>query len=279
MTARRDSGIALFAAIWMVAILSVLAIGVSRESRTALSIAGNELDAARAEHAAEAGIARLRALLVASARGEALPDRAAEPLSDTAPPRLPDGSRGLRLDGHRYGWRFAGVDLALSITAERGKLDLIRGDEALLAALFAHLGIGDAREAQAVVAARRQDGRISRLIDVPRIRDLAALGHITGFTPGDIDRLAPFVTLDGGAAMPDPVTAPDRLWGLLPLADDERRLVHSLRIRPVDLSARDLPERFTLTVHATGPGGVTVVRRAMVELDPRHSDPVRIIRR
>ncbi|MCG8443910.1 MAG: hypothetical protein MI723_19075, partial [Caulobacterales bacterium] len=163
MSARagRDRGIALIAAVWWTLIVSMLALGVARETRTVVKIAANEVIAAETRAAAEAGITALTLALAAEARGRAAP--LSSPARSRAHPPLA-GDVPLALDGRPYSWAFQGAELTLSARAERGKYDLNTGDPALLRPLLAAADIADPERVAADILAERRRGRDGRSI-------------------------------------------------------------------------------------------------------------------
>lgn len=269
----------MFAAVWFAAIVTVFAVAVTRESRTATRIATHHLEAARAGAAADAGLVWLQAVLAAEAKGVRLPRGTA---SDVPNP-LPAG-RPVRLDGTRYGWRHEDVGVVLSAESEAGKLSLNGADPVVLGAVLARLLPRDAdRIVQAILTRRSgadRQGRISwRLGDTgfERIEDLAALPGMTAEAYG---ALAPHVTAHGTLRTPDAMTARPDLFRLLPLDDDGRRQITAARGADQSLAAwTGKPVLLTLRARARTPDGTVGAAAALVRINPAATAPVSVIRR
>ena len=116
---RRDGGVALVSVLWLLVLVSLLALNLSVGSRTELQLAGNLRLAAGARLAADAGVSwGLWSLMQADGAGW-----------------LADGSsRTLALDGYS-------VEVALF--DEQGKIDLNEGDPLLLQGLFQSVGLDE----------------------------------------------------------------------------------------------------------------------------------------
>ncbi|MEL6198078.1 MAG: hypothetical protein AAFT19_09535, partial [Pseudomonadota bacterium] len=149
---------ALFLSIWVSALVATIVIGVTRDTRSAALIAGNERSIAEAGTAAEAGIERLALSLLAEAVGERLVPSAAEAAMPRPRPgagRRPIGAQsaaaryealpvlgdepGVGLDGRRYRLSFGETLLILTAQAETGKVDLNRADPTVLTTLLTQL--------------------------------------------------------------------------------------------------------------------------------------------
>lgn len=283
-----ERGVALLIAIWLTLAVSVLAMGAARETRTTVRIAANEVAAAQARAAAEAGIERMALALAAQSRGLAAapPGQAAFGLSPSAAgaeapvfdPRAP-----LRLDGALYRWRFGEATVLLSAQAERGKLDLNAGDDALLAPLLAAIGApAPDRIAEEILAARGRDGRgggVSWRLDPRPFESVADAAHLPSVSSELFARLAPLVTVASGRVEPDPGVAPDPLYRALPLSEDERRRIDARRALAPAAWTLAAPEVFTLRARAETQGGAAVEASALVEIDPESDRPIRVIAR
>ncbi len=124
---RRQRGLALLTVLWMLIMLSALAIGLGATARTETHLARNLIDAARARHLAEAGVERgVMALLN----------------EREAPLLRPDGSRGLE-------FRLGGGLVRLAVIDECGKIDLNTGWGELLRGAVHVAGL-EGREADAL---------------------------------------------------------------------------------------------------------------------------------
>ena len=279
-TAYRERGIALFAAVWLALIISVLALGTTRETRAVANIAANEVEAAKARLAAESGVAWMALALAVEARGLSLPRDGASlrhgsvlrnggsvtavPLNATSSLRLDDRPR-----------------VYISAQAEAGRYDLNTGDPALLVPLLLRAGAANPQAvATDILVARARDGRTRGLSwrlapeEFERVSDLAKLGSIS--IPL-YQRLAPLVTTTSERADPDPLTAPDEIFRILPLDERERETIAAARVgmappwRPQD------SEAVTITARAEGGEGAAASVSALVLIDPNGARPVSLL--
>ncbi len=263
-----DSGVALFVAIWVLALVATIALVVTRDARTSALIAGNERRAVEARAAAEAGIERLALTLLAEAAGRrlrpsatetALPrpgDRASSSALESAAayatlPLLGSGP-AVALDGRRYRLSFGEAFLILSAQAEIGKVDLNRGDETVLRTLFQRLDPDEGPDAAGRVLARRArpaGSRVSpwrlRAEHFNQVSDLARLGIVSAPLYA---RLEPYLTVTGRNPLPDPVTAPPQVLASLALGRTAAEAVAAIRSAPP--RPRDWREGLILTLHA-----------------------------
>lgn len=273
----RDHGIALFAAVWIVLVITILAIGVTRETRTTARIAGNEIAQAKARATAQAGLTWLAAALVAQARGTPLPQPPQEGRPG-GPPRA-DTRRGIPLDGRPVLWRFNGTDVHLTVEAETGKLDLNRTDSTTLRSVLAGIAPGDVdRIATWIETKRRLDGRTTgvswRIEDrgINRISDLAGeLGEET------YRALAPFLTVHGTQA-PEPALATEGLFALLPLTEETRgRAEAARRGAPIDIQWPRRHATLSLSAEAIHRDGTRAMVRRLVRIMPGSDQPVLVL--
>ena len=274
---RRDRGIALFAVIWLGLLISAVAVGFTRDSRTALTIAQNETDALQARMAARSGIVWAGLLLGAQETGQPLQGGASVARSAGMAPL--DPARRLFVDGRPHVWRDGAATVTLRLVAEVGKIDLNRGDPDVMALLFHRLGIANAGlVADGVVALREEDGiqrGISWRLNDRGFRSLNDLSRIPSLSPSDIRRLRPFVTVHGERDAPDPRTAPARLFAALPLDDDARAAWAAERERPAP--RRDETLWVTITAHAELESGAAATEEALVRLSPTDRPAMRVI--
>ena len=146
--------------------------------------------------------------------------------------RMTRDDRRLRwmADGREYRWQSPalapGAEVAIRIVDEQGKVDLNMADAELLSSLLQVLG--SEREAAAAIAAAILDWRDVDALTQPsggaEDRDYAAAGRhygaadapfdsiaeleqVLGMTPALYARLAPYVTVHSGRAIPDPAFA------------------------------------------------------------------------
>lgn len=213
MSARadRERGIALIAALWVLALLAALLVGFAGTTRTETVLTRNLLDQARARHLADGAI-QLAAL------------------------RLREGAAAgrLRIDGAPFEVNVDGFPVRVSILDEGGRIDLNAAPEELLLALFLAAG-APASEARAlarnVIAWREEegvDGTLARAYaargeaGAPRGRPFAHAGelaHVLGMRPELLGRVRPLVTVLNGQDGVDPASAPAEVLASLPGLD------------------------------------------------------------
>jgi general secretion pathway protein K len=194
MRDRSEEGIALIAVLWMLTLLSIIAAALSLETRSSTRIARNMADNAAARAAAYAGI-----------------QRAVLDLEDST--GAPTDARKFRADGTVYAWRFANSTVHISVQDEGSKIGLNEAPEALLAALFASVGV-DPGKAQSLADAiadyrdsddlRRPDGaeeaeyQAAGLAWGPKnapFQTIEELQQVLGMTPKIYGRVAPDLTI------------------------------------------------------------------------------------
>ena len=115
---RHSRGIALITVLWVLVLLSLIAAGFSRTTRTDVGLARNRVENAKAEALAEAGVNLAVLKLLSGVPAERW-----------------------RADGSVYGWRFGGGEILIEVRDEGGKIDLNAAPPELLAALFAAAGL------------------------------------------------------------------------------------------------------------------------------------------
>ena len=202
MSRPRERGVALFAAVSALAVLSVVAVSLARTTLVDQRLAGNALAALQADALARSGVA-VAAALVGESGGA--PDSLRSPWAQSAG-RQPLGA----------GW------VEVRVEDEARRLDLTAPELAdtlprLLAALGLDPGLADA------LADWTDDDRVSRPRGAERewylglkepylpadrpLRSVGELVRIRGFDAGSVARLRPFVTVAGEATV-NPNTAP-----------------------------------------------------------------------
>lgn len=117
-TGHRQHGVALVIVLWMLLLLTAIASNITFTSRTEIQAMGNLVALARAEAAADAGVHRAIADLLA-------------PAGD------PSRWRG---NGSTYRWEFSDATLHVTIRDEAAKVDLNHAPAILLAGLFRAVG-------------------------------------------------------------------------------------------------------------------------------------------
>jgi Type II secretory pathway, component PulK len=213
-------GFALVAVLWVLLLLSMLAVSYGLASRTSLALARNVVGRAEAEALADAGVHRVMAGLVAT----------------TAVPFY-------RIDGTPYRWAFGNGEVRFSVEDESGKIDINTASPKLLAALFQVVGmrprdaeaLADAvdayrnrltDEANANQGAPADDTRVDEDVEAAGAPVVDQSAHATsepqrsmafalveellrvpGVTGDLYRRIAPVVTVFTGADTPDETTA------------------------------------------------------------------------
>jgi general secretion pathway protein K len=280
---RRERGIALILVIWMMALLSVVAMIAAGSARADLEIARNLRDAAQARALAEGGVwwmmARLR-------------ERDAD--NKSAVPNQADGTpTRLSLDGRI-------IDIA--VQDEGGKIDVNSADAVLLANLCRVVGIDDDAEtiADSIVRYREESGgKSSKAAARAAFSIVEELRSVPGIDPDRYARILPFVTVYPNDGRINPRTAPREvimaLPGILPL-QAEAYLRARTREEP-GAEAAPLPPGLAnaarylgaspphiVTITATtrtattrGGGEATSVREAVVELAATADRPLRLV--
>lgn len=195
-------GIALVGVLWLLLVLSVIAAGSLRNTRTEIDLVRNGLEIAEARAAADAAVQRA-VLAVTASEPEA----------------------GWPRDGTAVTWRFGGSEIRIAIQDEAGKIDLNQASPLLLKGLFLAAGVEDeaAVSLAAAVADFRDQNDLRRLNgaedkdylqagyprgakDSPFAR-IAELRQVFGMSPEVFGSVASAVTVYSGRAAFDPQTA------------------------------------------------------------------------
>jgi general secretion pathway protein K len=273
-----NRGIALISVLWIATLLAVMAASFVSTSRTEARLARNQLENAKAQALADAGV-----------------QRAALGLLELEPERV------WRADGRSYRFALGEGEVEVQIRDEDGKIDLNEGPIELLAGLFTALDL--APEAAQALAERIADFRDPDADPLPQgaedpaylaagLRDGAAdrpfvsaaeLTRVLGMTGDLYRRVRPHVTVHAGSDGIDPTRATravlEALPGITP-AVVERLLAADLDGDPLAAIEDDevlaqidlywLPSReavFTVRSEGRTAGGGRFVREAVIELD------------
>ncbi len=271
---RRERGIALILVIWMVALLSVVAMVAAGSARTDLQIARNLLDGAKVRSLAEGGVWWMIDRLL---------DRDAATLE--------------RADGTATRLLFDGNSIEIAIQDEGGKIDVNVADAVLLASLCRVVGLGAEAEAIADGIVRyREQGRGDSSAETTRqaFNVIEELRLVPGIDPQRYARILPFVTVYTGDGHINPRTAPREvimaLPGVMPqqaeaylrervrtqAGSEATGLPPGLAGAALYLSA-SLPQIITITATAQGTGSTKSVREAVVDLAATQGRPFRVI--
>lgn len=175
----RTRGIALVLVLWVLTLLTVMAVGLTTAQRTETALSDNHIAAARFRAAADAAIAFT--MLVLSMPP---PDTSLMPSPDaTVQTWVPSGSP--------YPWRFAGLDLSIRITNEASRVDLNMVSPEGLSTLLLILGADDetAVSLASAIVDWRDEGDLS-LLNGAEDRDYLDAGRQIGAKD------APFVAVE-----------------------------------------------------------------------------------
>jgi general secretion pathway protein K len=211
-------GIALVLVLWVLTLLTVMAMGMTAAQRTELSLTENRVAEARLRALGDAAIAYtvlsfLMPLPEIEAGGGSELAFGAD-AAEAEAPWLPNGTR--------RDWAFAGSRVGISVTNEQSRIDLNRAEPALLGALMVALGVPE-EEATAIgdaIADWRDDddlkllngaedpdyesaGRPIGAKDGPFVA-VEELQQVLGMTRELYLRLAPELTVDSAVDRPDP---------------------------------------------------------------------------
>ncbi len=267
----RQRGVALVMVLWALVIFAVITASLSRDTRSQLAVTRNLLDGARAEAAADGGVHRAIAALLAEGERESL-----------------------RVDGTVYGWRVEDSLVRIRIQDEGGRIDINGADADLLAGLFEAVGVEP--EAADVLADRVIDFRDPDSLLRPRGAEdddyaRAGLAHgakdgffdaveelnlVLGMTPELYARVAGAVTVFTQRPVPDARFAPPLVRNVLAPAAGEESEAAPVAVAVGDLSvlasgpAPGQTQTNTIRIHAEArtAGGAVFAREAVVGLLP-----------
>ncbi|MGH8354870.1 MAG: general secretion pathway protein GspK, partial [Pseudomonas sp.] len=236
----RAGGVALVSVLWLLVLLSLIALSLSAGSRTELQLASNLRLAASARHVAEAGVNwGLWSLLQENTAGW-----------------LADGStRSLELDG---------LTVEVALFDEQGKIDLNEAAPQLLQGLFESVGLEEKAalaQVDAILDWRDEDDLLSpagaeaeQYLAAGRhgpanttFETLAELRQVLGMTDELYQQVLPALTLYSNKAEVNPLVAPREVLLALPgISTDgierfieERRTNYASGQRPPLLSGVD----------------------------------------
>jgi general secretion pathway protein K len=278
----RQRGVALILVLWVTALLTVLMVAFAGDARTELQLARNQLEDARAQALADAGVALAALSLLDPAPEEQWPT-----------------------DGTERPVAYGGGMIRVGIQDEAGKLDLNSAPDELLGPLLRQIGLdaGDAdRLAAAIVDFRnrrsaandaapqqqRQPRRRARRVEAQGpFTTVEELGLVPGMTRAIYDRLVPLVTIYSPTGLIDPLSAPAAVLraipGVDPKAVDQLIAVRDqFAANPGDLP--DLPgadnyvghtavRAVTIRSRAHIPSGTTVTREAVITITGQPGQP------
>lgn len=198
---QRRRGVVLVGVLWVLALLSLIALNLSATSRIELKLAHNLVEAEQRRQVADAGINWALWSLLQS------------------------GTAGWLADGSRRALEFEGFQIEAAIQDEFGKLDLNRANPILLQGLFLAVGL-EQQEAVALVDAIRdwsdpdelrrpngaeRDEYLAVGLAEPANRPFGRLDElllVLGMNRELYDKVYPALTLYSGQSQVNPVVAP-----------------------------------------------------------------------
>jgi general secretion pathway protein K len=282
-----ERGTALIVVLWVLALLSVLAVGFASNARTELLIVRNQIETARARAIAEAGVS----------------------LAILEMTRIDREPRWIA-DGREYVLAYGESRIQVSVQDEAGKIDINDAPDELLYGLFRSVGLDGVSASQLVDAiadwkdpddlrrlsgAEAADYRAAGRPYAPRNGPFLAVDElrlVLGMIPALFARIRPFVTVYSRNARINPLTAPAEVIRSLPdVGPDLADLYVAARLAldvpqasmlPALIGAeRHLSQRAPQTVSIrseahTAHGG-RFVREAVAVLTRRPTAPYRLV--
>jgi general secretion pathway protein K len=282
-----ERGVALIMVLWVLALLSVLAVGFASNARTELLIVRNQIEAARARAIAEAGISL--AILEMTRADQAL--------------------RWIA-DGREHVMAYGESRILIRVQDEAGKVDINVAPDELLDGLFRSVGVDGVSASRLVDAiadwkdpddlrrlsgAEAADYRAAGLPYAPRNGPFLAVDElrlVLGMTPALFARIWPFVTVYSRSAQINPLTAPAEVIGSLPGVGPDQADIYVAARAALDVpqpsmlpgligAERYLAQRTSQTVtirseSRTAHGG-SFVREAVAVITRRPTAPYRLV--
>jgi len=226
-----ERGIALILVLWVLALLSVIAVGFASNARTELLVVRNQIEAARARAIAEAGISL--AILEMTQM---------------------DQERRWIADGREHVLAYGEDRIQVSVQDEAGKIDLNAAPDELLEGVLRAVGmegagrlvdaIGDWKDPDDLtrpLGAEGSDYRAAGLPYGPSNGPFLAVDELRlliGMTPALFERIRPLVTVYSRSGRINPLTAPPEVIRALPgVSLDQADLYLATR------SALDVPQQ------------------------------------
>lgn len=270
-------GLALVSVLWVLTLLSLVAASFTNTTRTEINVAHNQVENAKAEAMADAGVYRTVLGLFVS-----------------------DPEESWRTDGTVYAWRFETGEIRAAVWDEGGKIDLNVASQELLGSLFVAAGLGEgeaAAMADAIVDFRdpndlrqlngAEDGDYERAgldygaKDAP-FEALEELRQVYGMTPALFDRVSPALTVFARQRAPHEASAPAlvraALAGQAPTTEEPATAADGVAGVPPELTetpqplsegtatARSRARVFSIHAEARSDSGAVFARDAVVRL-------------
>lgn len=282
-----ERGIALVLVLWVLALLSVLAVGFASNARTELLIVRNQVEAARARAAAEAGISL--AIL-----------------------QMTQLDRDLRwiADGREHILAYGQDRIQVRVQDEAGKIDINSAPDELLEGLFRSVGVDgglanrlvdaiadwkDPDDLRRASGAEAADYGAAGRPYVPRNGPFLAVDElrlVLGMTPALFARIRPFITVYSQSARINPLTAPAEVIRSLPGISLEQAELYVAARATLDVPqaamlpaligaerylARLAPQTVTISSEAHTARGGSFVREAVAVFTRTPAAPYRLV--
>ncbi len=251
----RHRGVVLIGVLWVIALLSIVAVGISVSMRNEIRLAGNLIAAAQARHAAEAGVQLALVGLLNASEGRGVPTG--------------DGVMEFSVGA---------AEVRVSVASESGKIDLNAAPEGLLDALLRVVGVAPEMRSQIVAAiADWRDADSSARPAGAEDEDYAAAGRpygakdgpfesvdelrlVRGITPALYEAIQPALTVHSRRGRVNPEAASSLV--LLALLDgNDAEVEEYMALRALHLRNRQPAPPFPVTAQpyaVPGGGGLTV---------------------
>jgi general secretion pathway protein K len=243
-------GFAIILVLWLLVLLSAIALHLTSTGRSELRIAFNTVSAARAEALADAGVAR--AVFAAAD---------------------PDPDRRWLLDGQMHEFTLGGGRIDVALHDENSKINPNIAPGALMAALFRQTGVDRSMAASlaAAITLRIHPPKATagssdaerRPTPFDSIDDLQA---VSGMTPEIVAMVRPHVSTY--ASMPVPTVAAADATVLRALAEFQAQVNGGANPTPGETYSDASKATASIIAEARIPGGAVFVRDAVVHLEP-----------
>ena len=284
---RSRRGFALLVVIWVLALLTLLAMDVAGTTRTAALLARNQFETARARALAEAGLTQGIMGLLAPY----------------------DGSPW-HVDGRVRLLEYAGGQIAVSLRDEGGKIDVNAAPIEVIGGLMTELGVEPGQVAAITdeIAARRRARALRDNTTIPSLRGSAladgriyrapfsnveSLRLMPSMTRDVYERLRPFTTVFSGSDRVNPMTAAREVLLAIPgiRADEVEALLEARAAPEQEGIIKQFPpltdvaryvgpvnaQVATITARGMTERGASFIREAVVALGGEPQQPFRIL--
>lgn len=282
----RQGGIALMLVLWVITLLTIIAVGLTATQRTEINLAANQVASASFRAQADAAI-QFAALNLLTQPSVATQDEAL----DTQAFWVPDGQPRV--------WGLGEQMLEIRIINEASLIDLNTADRDLLLALMMAVGLQDAEPDSLVDAILDwRDADELHLVNGAEDPDYEAAGlpygakdgpfdsleelqQLIGFNKYLYDILTPALTISSGKATPDPTFAPPLVQAALQGISLEE-MQDRLETETAILEETPTPKGrggplYRIQVRWRAPGGTFRFMESLVRIQQGISPPVEIL--